>query len=322
MFLRFQKVLGGLLVALTITGCSWASCGSSSCPIDLSLAERTERGVIRLDYTQEYIDQSQPKMSRRNAAVGEIRGHHDEVFTINEIKKISLDAGLTDRLSLQLILPFVHREHYHVHHHHGSDEHEYWNLNGMGDLTVLSRYAFTHLSVIAGGVFPTGRDKALNDTGEEAEAGILPGKGTYSLILGGSLTKNFTAKTWNGLYAKLPVFFSSTYQWNGRSDHDYKIGNIWLANAGGVYPVLPKVGLMLQSNVLVSRRDSKGRTGEEVKKTGGTFVYISPGLQLALAENLWSTFMVQFPVYQRVNVIQLTSDNNIILGVSYRFSVL
>jgi hypothetical protein len=291
--------------------------------------EHTEKGFIRLDYSYEYIDQNQPKIGRRNASVGEISGHHDEVFTLNEIQRVSMDAGLTDRLNVQVVLPFVHREHQHIHHHHGSDLIETWNFNGIGDLTLLSRYAVTkgsdkraRLSVIAGGVLPTGRDNAVNADGDEAEVGILPGKGAYSLILGGAVSKNLSARTLNGLYAKLPVFFSSTYQWNGQGEEDYKIGNTWLANIGATYPMLPKVGLMLQSNLRVSRRDDRGQTFEEVEKTGGTYVYVSPGIQLTLAENLWSYILVQIPVYQRVNEIQLTSDSNIIAGLSYRFSAL
>lgn len=326
---KIKRIAFSFVAAILAANMSWASCGSASCPIDTYTTDRSEKGVVRLDYSTEYIDQDQPKIGRRNASVGEISGHHDEVFTLNQIQKIGIDAGLTDRLNVQFVLPFVHREHQHIHHHHGTDINESWNFSGMGDLTLLSRYAISkgsenraRYSIIAGGILPTGRDQAINADGDEAEVGILPGKGAYSLILGGALSKNLSAKTLNGLYAKLPVFLSSTYQWNGKGKEDYKIGNVWLANIGATYPILPKVGLMLQTNIRVARRDDRGKTFEEVEKTGGTYVYVSPGVQLTLAENLWSYFYVQIPVYQRVNVIQLTSDYNFIAGLSYRFNVL
>jgi hypothetical protein len=238
-------------------------------------------------------------------------------------------VGLSDRLNLQVILPFVHREHQHVHHHHGTDLVDSWNFTGMGDLTLLSRFALLRnaqtgfrVSAIAGGKLPTGRDHILNADGDEAEVGILPGSGAFSLILGGAVSTDFTAPTANGLYARMPVFFSSTYQWNGKGTDDYRLGNTWLANVGTAYPVLPRLGFLLQGNLRVARRDDRGSTFEEIRKTGGTFVYISPGVQLALAENLWSYLLVQVPVYQRVNGIQLTSDANIVAGASYRFSLL
>ena len=59
-----------------------------------------------------------------------------------------------------------------------------------------------------------------------------------------------------------------------------------------------------------------------MEKTGGTFVYVSPGIQLGLSEALSVFAVIQIPVYQRVNVIQLTSDQNVSMGVSYTFSML
>jgi hypothetical protein len=285
--------------------------------------------MLRLEYSYEYSDQHQPLVGRRRARVGEIRGHHDEVSTLSETKRLSLDAGLSNRLSLQVILPFVHREHQHIHHHMGADLAESWNFNGAGDLSVLARYAIrkgsdarARFSLIAGGVLPTGRDQAVNADGDAAEVGILPGKNAYSLILGAAISRSFTGKTANGLYGAWPVFFSSTYQWNRRGEENYRMGNTWQGNVGAVYPVFPAVGLITQINARISRKDDRGDTREEVQKTGSSVVCFSPGLQLTLAKNLWSSIIVQLPVYQRVNQIQLVSEYNVLSSVSYRFSVL
>jgi len=306
-----------------------SGCGSASCPIDVATAEHTGAGDIRLDYTYIYSDQTRARIESRNASVGEIRGHHDEVSTLNIIQKVSVEAGLTPRLSLQLSVPMVHREHRHIHHHMGADINDSWNFDGVGDLEVLSRYAFINrpdgglrASVILGGVLPTGRDSAVNERGDAAEVGILPGKEAYSLIAGASLARAWSAKTATGAYARLPAFISSTYQWNGQGTENYKIGNMWISNAGIVYPILPKVGVILQTNVHVSRKDDAGNTREEIQKTGGTFVYLTPGLRLTLTDDLWSFFQVQLPVYQYLNSIQLTSAVNLMGGVSYRFSAL
>lgn len=306
-----------------------ASCGSASCPIDTYSTEITEKGMIRLDYSYEYIDQDQPMIGKNRASVGAIRGHHDEVSTLNETKRFGMDVGFSDRLSVQFLLPFVHREHQHIHHHMGSDFTDSWNFDGMGDLTMLARYAIVkgsneqaRISLIAGAVFPTGKEVALNAEGDNAEVGVLPGKGAYSAIAGVQVSRAFTGKTLNGQYASLPVFFSTTYQWNEEGIDEYRIGNTWLANAGMVYPVFAKLGVITQINSRVSREDHKGNTHEEVEKTGGTYVYVSPGLQLTLAKDLWLSTIVQIPVYQFVNSIQLTSKYNFLSSLSYRFSVL
>ncbi len=320
----------GFVLTLSLTANVMASCGCASCPIDTHTQEKIQKGMIRVDYSTEYINQDQLRIGRHNASVGEITGHHDEVSTLSQTQRIGLDIGLTSRLSLQAIMPFVHREHQHIHNHDDSPSLETWNFNGLGDLTLQMRYLFFQpgkdsrpsLSTIIGGIFPTGRDKATNSEGDDAEAGILPGKHTTSLILGLSSLQSFSVPTLSGAYAKMPLFLSSTYQWNGKGREEYKIGNIWLAHVGLTYPVFPKVGVMMQLNLKVNRQDQPGETHEEVEKTGGTYVYATPGLQLTMSENLNSYVYVQIPVYQRVNQIQLTSDFNLMSGISYRFSAL
>ncbi len=325
-----KRFISVLAVFLSITAPLFASCGSASCPIDIYSMDRTEKGFVRVDYSYEYIDQNQPRIGRQAAAVGEIRGHHDEVYTLNQTQRLGIDVGLASRWNLQLVLPFVHREHDHIHHHMGANVNESWNFNGMGDLTLLNRIglntpaspASPYLAAIIGGVLPTGREQAQNADGDDAEIGILPGKGAYSLILGVSESQSFKAKTLNGLYARVPIFVSSTYQWNGKGTDDYRVGDIWLANIGVTYPLLPRLGFINQLNFRVNLRDDKGNTREEVEKTGGSYLYFSPGIQLTFAENLWSYMIVQLPLYQRVNGIQLTSDSNFLLGMSYKFSAL
>lgn len=329
-----MKHLFRLLLLLTAAvmapqGDTRASCGASSCPVDTLTGQVTEAGFVRVDLGYEYIDQDRPWIGRRSADVGEISGHHNEVATLSEIRRLGLQVGLSPRFSVAASLPFVHREHRHIHIHHGTPGLESWNFNGMGDLTLLGRFALNPsaagarpiVTLIGGGILPTGRTNAVNAAGDEAEVGIQPGAGAESLILGASTLQRISAPTLNGKYAAAPVFFSSTYQWNDAGKDKYRLGNIWTTNFGVVYPLFVKLGLVAQVNARVNRRDDRGKTFEEVAKTGGTYVFASPGLQLTLADNLWATVLVQLPVYQRVNVIQLTSDSNFTASLSYMFDV-
>lgn len=326
---RFIATL--LIAALVGVRTADAACGTLNCPIDTYTVEELKPGWIRIDFLYEYIDQNQPRIGRRNASVGEISGHHDEIETLSEIRRLRLTGGLTSRLDVSAELPFIHREHRHIHHHHGADLREAWNFDGLGDLRLLAHLeifrpdrgaALPRLSVIAGGEIPTGRDRATNSDGSEAEVGILPSDGAAALIVGLSSVQNFSVTTANGRSATMPIFASGTYRWNDEGRENYRIGGAGIMSVGLIYPVLPKVGLMAQANLRVQRRDDPGGTAEEVDKTGGTFVYASPGLQLTLADNLWSFLYVQIPVYQRVNAIQLTSAANLVAGFSYRFNVL
>ncbi len=108
-------------------------------------------------------------------------------------------------------------------------------------------------------------------------------------------------------------------QFNGAGTDDYRLGDTLNVNLGTSYPLSPKLGLLTQLNFLVRDRDGIGRTTQEVQKTGGELLYFSPGIEFRPSDS-WRAFaLVQIPVYQRVNSIQVVSDYNVLVGASYRF---
>ncbi|MCM8794518.1 MAG: transporter [Candidatus Omnitrophica bacterium] len=305
----------------------WASCGASSCPVDCSSWERTREGSVRVDVQFEYSEQDQLRIGTRDAAFREIRGHHDEEFTVNRIHRLGVSVGLTDRLSADLRLPVISRSHAHIHRHHGEDILEAWDIGGVGDLSLLARYAFWKpenrrdptLSLILGGEFPTGRHHKKNGEGDEAEPGIQPGSNSLDFIAGLSSIQTFEAPMVNGQMGTFPLFASFTAQFNGPGNEEYRIGDTFQFNVGTSYPALPWLGVLTQFNFLVRDRDGKGRTGEEIQKTGGEVLYFSPGVEIKPTDD-WRAFgLIQIPIYERVNLIQTVSDYNVVAGISYRF---
>jgi hypothetical protein len=316
-----------LFCSLLYPALALASCGSASCPIDTRSSFVTSKGAIRLGYEFEFVDQNQPRISTHKANVGEISGHHDEQRTINRIHRLTGSFGLTDRLSLDLGLPVISRSHRHIHNHHGTPIPQGWDFTGLGDLSVQTRYAFykpedNHrptLSAIGGAEFPTGKDEVENDSGDHAEPGIMPGSGSYDGVIGLASLQHFSVPTLRGEFALLPLFASFTFKYNGEGHDDYRLGNQWSANVGTTYPLSSWLGIMGQLNYLAKGHDNAGLTHEEVEKTGGEYVYVSPGIQFRLGSAWdWSS-IVQIPVHQRVNEIQLTSDYNVITSLRYTF---
>ena len=110
-------------------------------------------------------------------------------------------------------------------------------------------------------------------------------------------------------------------QFNGPGTDDYRIGDTVRINVGTSYPIHPKVGLLAQMNFLLRDRDDKGRTREEIEKTGGEFLYFSPRLEFRPSENWRAYAVLPFPIYQRTNSIQLVSDYNILMGARFRFGL-
>ncbi len=290
-----------------------ASCGSAYCPATLDSGVRPPERSLRLGYAFEYIDQDQPRIDTARAGVGQLRGHHDEVYTVNRIHRASALFALDERWTFGLELPWVSRSHQHIHHHRGANLDETWDLSGLGDLFAQVRYTFLRtLTLSAGAEFPTGATHFLNGKAAEAEIGVTPGSGSYDAVFG--LT---AARAVGGI----PVFATASRRVNGRGPERYHLGDSWEAGVGLTYPVARRLGLLGQVNWRLRERDGAGDTREEVDKTGGEAVYLSPGLELGLTERLKLAALFQLPVYQRVNQIQLVSRWQALASVSYLFQL-
>ena len=83
------------------------------------------------------------------------------------------------------------------------------------------------------------------------------------------------------------------------------------------YEVTDRVGLMLQLNALYRKQDSGSQA--EPEDTGGSFLFMSPSLSVALTKTTQLYGFVQWPLYQRVNGVQLTADWSAVVGVNARF---
>ena len=74
---------------------------------------------------------------------------------------------------------------------------------------------------------------------------------------------------------------------------------------------------MLQLNVLHKRRDHGGEA--EPGNSGGSFLFLSPGLAWEAAPSVQLYGFVQLPLYQYVNGVQLAADWAAVAGVGLRF---
>lgn len=323
--------LGTLLSAL-LPAESWPNCGAESCTADAAGFRGRPSRSVRLSYEFEYIDQDKARIGRRSAAVGEIRGHHDEHYTLNRLHRLGAVAGFSERLSADLRVPFVVRSHGHVHHHTGKALENAWSLSGLGDISLLARGVFYKpsqprrpaLFAILGGKFPTGRDAGFLSSGDEsgdAEPTVTPGTGSWDLILGGGLQQETAAPGLDGGRGAMPLFLSLSYQINGPSREGYRVGNAFEGALGASYPAAAQLGFLAQLNLRIRERDYKASTREETEKTGGEFLYVSPGLDWRFREQ-WNVYVLaQLPVYQRVNSIQLTAPYGLLGGIAYRFGI-
>ncbi len=333
------RVLAAFLLA-TLAQVTYAGCGSASCPLDLQSLNRAAAGGFTLDLSLQSIDLDHPRIGTSSASVGELHGpHHDEVRTTNRVATAVFGYAPSTRWQLTAAVPWVSRSHDHLassHEHAGAPRGEHntvaesWDIRGLGDIVLQARFALrepnaiTHSSwwLIGGVKLPTGDDSSANDEGEIGELPIQAGTGTTDGIVGisyeGGLLHHSRVSGPMGDVALMPYFVSATYQFRGGANHGYRLGNELQLNAGTAYTLSRHFELLLQVNSRFRDKDTIGDEPEEAAFTGGTYVFASPGVRVPLRRGALYG-IVQLPLYQDVNAIQLTSDANYIVGIQTRF---
>jgi hypothetical protein len=324
-----RNAAGALLLLFLFTSPNAiASCGSSSCPIDLHALQFGD-GKFSLDLSFQYIDQDQPRIGSRRAQVGAIASDHDEIRTINRLTALQLNYSLSERFQMAVTLPYVSRSHEHF--DEENKQIERWNFGDAGDVVAQGRLrlfasnSLEHSSLwLTGGVkLPTGSKRETGSSGEDAEVTIAPGTGSTDALIGLSYQSGFLRDTAlqgeMGHTTLIPIFIALNGRLNGRGTHDYRRGHEIQLNAGTEYPLTSTVHLLGQINGRMSSKDDVGQTAENRDLTGGRYVYLSPGLRLLLGAKMSIYAFVQLPVYQHVNGLQLTSKANYLAGIHKSF---
>jgi len=298
-----------------------ASCGSAFCLVSTDWTAQgigVEPGFL-FDLHYESIDQDQPRSGTHNVSVGEIPRHHDEVETKNRNLVASVDWYMAPAWGMQVSIPYVDRDHLHIHNHQGEQIPETWHFRELGDMRVLLRHemfatrddpaGIRSAGVTFGIKLPTGKFDVANGEGEHAERTLQPGTGTTDLVLGGFwYSGNALADC--SLFARAQVVLPLI------SRDDYKPGN-QLSLDAGYRKNYGDVGLMLQVNYHVKGRDSGANA--EPEDSGKRELYLSPGISWNAWKNGQVYAFAQLPLYQSVNGVQLVARWSALGGVSWRF---
>ena len=319
---RKLSLAAGTLSLAAAPSLAQASCGSAFCLVNTNWSAQgawTEPGW-RTDLKFEYINQDQPRAGTHDVGVGQIPQHHDEVQTLNRNLFATLDYGFSNNWGVSLVVPWIDREHDHIHNHHGVPIPESWSFSDPGDVRVSGRYQtgfedasaarLSFAGFTAGLKLPTGKTDVANAEGSVAERSLQPGTGTTDLLLGAYFRQAVGA--WNGSWfaqagAVLPM----------NSHDEFKPGHQWTVDFGGRYEATDKLGLLLQLNLLWKGRDSGNEA--EPEDSGGRFAFISPGLTYAISNKAHVYAFVQLPIYQNVNGIQLVAKQAYAVGASFQF---
>jgi len=332
---KLYVVILSIFFLLTLISFAEASCGSANCSlITSSQAGVTNKGRFVFDISHRYIlqedkqrgsgDTSEVLVPKVNFEDRKLElGKHRELRTINQLTQLDVSYGITDKLTASMNVPFRNDR---LHEHDddvslANPAGEFTNddgTTGFGDITLLLKYAILqtlkHQLVLGAGIkFASGEFKLRDSEGGINEPTLMPGTGSYDAIISGLYI--FTL-----IPNRLNLFTSVAHRFTTENPLDYLFGDTTLIDGGMIYALSTIVSISAQINARVSRRDEF--IGIPVPSTGGEFVNITPGINLAATQNLSIYAHVQIPIYQRVNEVNLVPNYGLLFGASYGFNAL
>ena len=328
----FHTIFMSIVCLLSFNSFAESACGGANCSLVTGSQDGLlDKGKFIVDLSYRYVLVENPhhgSSSTNEALVPKVNfetrelelGHHNEIRTVNKLAQFDVSYGVTEKLTLSMNVPFFN-DRYHEHFDGIENPGETGTFNntdgttGFGDVTLLAKYALwqTTKHTLIGGAgikFATGDYKLRDSDGAINEPTLMPGTGSYDAILSGMYSYSIIPYTFN--------FFSSvSHRFATENDLDYLFGDTTLIDFGVSYLLSKKVSVSGQVNGRISGRDKF--IDADVPSTGGEFLFITPGIRLAVSKDMSVYSHVQLPVYQRVNESNLVEDYGVMLGVSYGF---
>lgn len=289
---------------------------------------------LKLDLRYDYLNQDQ--LRRRGGTISS----HDasqitnnggdpqevEKYTVNNYITMGIDYSINHYWGFNVQVPFIDRRHSTLGTASdgfapgpGGGQYDSHTSN-LGDIRVIGRYqGFTrecNLGVLYGVKFPTG---SYTETGTSTDPtapgpvpidrGLQPGTGTTDVILGAYYS--------NDLALKWEYFTQALYQKALDSRNQYKPGDSLNLNAGLRYTGFSRFFPLVQLNFHYAPHDT-GKNADTTS-TGGTLLYLSPGISVPVTKHILAYGFVQVPVYQYVHGVQLAPRFTTSVGVRYAF---
>ena len=207
-------------------------------------------------------------------------------------------------------LPYLDR--YHVTYPPGSVSSLSSQSRTLGDAQVLVRYtglsAAGGTGLLAGLKLPTGPIHETFSDGSLLDRSLQPGTGSTDILLGGFTTGNIGHLSW---------FVQGLWQSPLATRQGYRPGYVASLDAGLRYGHFgQRIVPMLQFNAIQRGRDTGLQATPDT--TGGELVYVAPGVYAHLGSGVSAYALVQLPVYQHVNGLQLVPRYIPSVGIMYR----
>lgn len=327
-----------------------ASCGAVSCFVVIGAQQQVpQQGVLTVNGIYNYTPMR--LLSGTNGVIPAadqarqrlILDHHQEVRTITQTYTLDLNYGVTDRLALELTIPYLRRQHLHIDELGESatktGEPVNFSDKGIGDVRVTAKFnllpTLRHMVVMGFGLeLPTGDTRARDSSGQVLESSGQLGRGNVGLI--GSIYQ-----TYELIPHRLSQFAFASYRHTFRNRDGYQFGDEYQVNIGLNLVTTSWLVLTNQFNYRYLTHDNVTANleqsaapfaGEEptvldpqvldrrVPNTGSTYFAYTPGFQLDLGELIKSPFTEATSAYFMAQIpLARDANNNLAQGTSFVF---
>lgn len=320
----------GVTAAFDVQAC--ASCGCSL-GTDWADLNASSKGGFQLDLRYDDLDQDQLRRGTGTispvAASRIVNGGNPqevETYTKNRYLTATLDYSSGGNWGVNIAVPYIRRDHETLGTAsdgvtEGPGGGSYVSsTSDFGDVRIVGRYSGFlprhNLGILFGLKLPTGKTGLTGTSTDPTspapvtiDPGLQPGTGTTDLIAGayyaGSLNQDWA------YYGQL------LYQRALDTKNDYRPGDSYNLSLGLKYMGFAGFTPQLQLNARGLRHDT-GAAADKIS-TGGTLVYLSPGVTVPVSKTTSLYGFVQLPVYQSVNGVQLAPKYIASAGVRYTF---
>jgi hypothetical protein len=171
--------------------------------------------------------------------------------------------------------------------------------DGIGDMElavlmnteIFSRPGASYMgSVVATLKTATGQNDELLENGERLDEHLQAGTGSMGSQIGLILTR---------ISSMHSEYISGYFRSTGENDFGYKYGTAYLYNGGFMYRVTSSIAVSAELNGRYAKRDEA--YGAQLHNTGGSVVYLTPGLRWRLGPQVVLSTNLRVPVIERLN---------------------
>ena len=325
-----------LLTALTAAALADHGPGTSGGGFNTQTAEILKQRQWSAALSSDWTEFDSPSES---ALVGK---EHFDLIDRSFLSNLSLSLGLAENFQIGLSFGYYAAQgtrriaHQHGDHAEGAtsghdepagEEHAAsskpelasFDPDGWTDLWLTAKYrvyrgSAGQVAILGGVKFPVGETRVIDTLGERVEPASTPGSGAWDGMVGAAYT----------LALAPAVSFDASAQYTLRGEKtDYRLGNRLDAGLAVGWRIVgdakrfPQVVLMGEATVRAVAKSEE--SGARDANTGGTALFLSPGLRVGFCENASWSVGVQIPVVQELNGNQVKTEFRLTSSLNLAF---